>query len=262
MTTLRWSSGPVPTYLSLADELERVVSAAAPGTRVASEYELVDSHAVSRLTARAALQELERRHLVRRVRGAGTFVARRIEYHIGTDMVPSWSATVRRAGGVPRNDILSIATVRAPAEVCRALELPTGARATTMTRLGWVDGDVASMSTTFLPADLVPDLAEVLPTGGSLFEVLQEHYGLGPERSWSDAQLDTVPADVAGQLGFEGRPQAWSLRSCNRCRIVDRPVELAHSWMRADVFRVVFQLGQPPARIPVRADRFSEETDR
>jgi DNA-binding GntR family transcriptional regulator len=234
----------VPTYLSLADELEQVVTAAPPGTRVASEYELVESHAVSRLTARAALQELERRHLVRRVRGAGTFVARRIEYRISADMVPSWSETVRRAGGEPHSEILDIASVRASAEVSRALDLGPGARVTTMTRLGWVDGEVASLGTTSLPTALVPGLAGALTSGGSLFHVLRDRYGLRPERLWSDAQLDTVPADVALELGYEGRPQAWALRSCNRCADLGRPIELSHSWMRADVFRVVFELGR------------------
>jgi DNA-binding FadR family transcriptional regulator len=39
---------------------------------VASEHELADANGVSRPTARAALQELEHRYLVRRVPRAGT----------------------------------------------------------------------------------------------------------------------------------------------------------------------------------------------
>jgi DNA-binding GntR family transcriptional regulator len=249
----------VPAYLSLADELELVVARAEPGTRVVSEHELVESHAVSRLTARAALQELERRHLVRRVRGAGTFVARRIEYRISTEMVPSWSETVRRSGGEPDIELLDIASVRAPVVVRRALDLPTGARVTALTRLGRVDGELASLATTFLPTELVPRLADVLPDRGSLFETLRSHYDLRPERQWSDARLDTVPAEVAPHLGFEGRPQAWALRSCNRCARLGRPIELAHSWLRADVFRVVFELGRSPSPTRTSSSGPSEE---
>ena len=53
---------------------------------------------VGRAAARSALQELERRLLVRRVQGAGTFVNRRIDYVISRTRPPSWHATVDRGG--------------------------------------------------------------------------------------------------------------------------------------------------------------------
>jgi len=73
---------PVSTstrYLEIADRLAAELVGCAPGTRVASEPELADRFGVGRAAARSALQELERRLLVRRVQGAGTFVNRRID---------------------------------------------------------------------------------------------------------------------------------------------------------------------------------------
>ena len=60
------------TYLVLADSLAEQIADMAPGTRLPSENELITEHGVSRITARAALSELEQRHLVRRARGSGT----------------------------------------------------------------------------------------------------------------------------------------------------------------------------------------------
>jgi DNA-binding GntR family transcriptional regulator len=236
----------VATYLDLADELEHMVHSSSPGARVASEHELACEHAVSRVTARAALQELERRHLVRRVRGAGTFVARRLEYRISADMAPSWSDTVRAAGGEPYQEVLEVRTSTAGHEVRTALGLARGARVTSLTRRGWVDGEVASVSTSFLPAALVPDLAAHLHDGTSLYATLVQQYRYEPERLWCAAELVPVPAEVAEALRFEGRPPAWSLRSSNGCRIGGRVLELCTSWLRADVFRVVLCLGQEP----------------
>jgi GntR family transcriptional regulator len=236
----------VPTYLALADELEDVVRAATPGSRVPSEHQLVAERAVSRLTARAALQELERRHLVRRIRGAGTFVARRIEYRISADMAPSWSETVRQAGGEPAQEVLEVRTTTAGRDVAVDLDVAPGSAVTAVTRRGLVDGEVASVTTALLPAELVPGLGDVLDDGTSLYRTLVERYDLAPERSWSDAELAPVPAGLAELLGFEGRPPVWALRSCNRCRRTGRPVELATSWLRADVFRVVLCLGEVP----------------
>lgn len=234
------------TYLDLADELEHMVQSSAPGARVASEHELAGEHAVSRVTARAALQELERRHLVRRVRGAGTFVARRMEYRISADMAPSWSDTVRAAGGEPYQEVLEVRTSTAGHEVRTALGLARGARVTSLTRRGWVDGEVASVSTSFLPAALVPDLAAHLGDGTSLYATLVQQYGYEPERLWCAAELVPIPAEIAEALGYEGRPPAWSLRSSNGCRRGSRVLELCTSWLRADVFRVVLCLGQAP----------------
>jgi DNA-binding GntR family transcriptional regulator len=109
-----------------------------------------------------------------------------------------------------------------------------------------VDGEVASVATSFLPASLVPGLAAHLADGDSLYETLTARYGVRPTRRWSNAELVPVPHAVAALLGFEGRPPAWALRSCNACTRLDQPIELATSWLRADVFRVVFQLGEGP----------------
>ncbi|MCC5952254.1 MAG: GntR family transcriptional regulator [Acidimicrobiia bacterium] len=253
------------TYLALADSLEVDVRKAVPGSRVPSEHELVDLHGISRLTARAALQELERRHLVRRVRGAGTFVARRIEYRIAADTPPSWSETVRRAGGVPRNELLATEVVAADGEVADALGLAPGAPVVRVDRRGWVDGEQAGISSSHFPADRFTDLPAQLVAGdgcadgttcdtsngietssrhadsASLYTTLVEHYRVSPRRAWSTAELDVLAPEAASLLGLSGRPLAWWLLSCNHDG-EGRPIEFARSWLRTDVFKVVFRL--------------------
>src|SRR5579875_4136866 len=93
------------SYLLLSDELEAKLLSASPGDPVASETELARQYRVSRLTARAALQELERRHLVRRIQGRGTFVLRRVDYRISTDGPPSFTEIVTAAGGHPTTTV-------------------------------------------------------------------------------------------------------------------------------------------------------------
>jgi len=99
------SLGGVTTarYLEIADELATELRGAAPGAKVDGEHGIGRRFGVGRAAARAALQELERRLLVRRVQGAGTFVNRRIDYTISHDRRPSWHETVAAAGGRPRS---------------------------------------------------------------------------------------------------------------------------------------------------------------
>ncbi|MCQ8187078.1 GntR family transcriptional regulator [Streptomyces rugosispiralis] len=72
-------------YLEIAERLSAELAECAHGTRVAGEAEIARRFGVGRAAARAAVQELERRFVVRRTQGAGTFVNRRIDYVISPE---------------------------------------------------------------------------------------------------------------------------------------------------------------------------------
>lgn len=232
-------------YLALADQMASALIHQDPGARVLSENELSRLHTVSRLTARAALQELERRHLVRRIRGSGTFVARRVEYHISADMPPSFQATVRRSGGLPLMRLVDSTIVLPPGEVRSALELGPAARTLRLTRLGLVDGLLASHTTTWLPLGLAPNLADRLGGAASLMQELTD-LGFTPRRRWYRAELDVVPVDVAALLEIEGRPMVWRTTGLNGDGTQGRFLEITRAWMRPDVFQVCLELGSQP----------------
>lgn len=69
--------GPEALYVQLAEDLARRIQSGeyGPRRRLPGEYELVDRYGLSRVTVRQAMSVLERRGLVVRRRGVGTFVA-------------------------------------------------------------------------------------------------------------------------------------------------------------------------------------------
>jgi GntR family transcriptional regulator len=231
-----------PTYLVLADELAARCRELEEGARLPSENELARDHGVSRITTRAALQELERRHIVRRQQGSGTFVAARIPYPVRSGMPPSWSATVAASGHEARHAVLSVTSLRADAATARALMLPRGRSVFRLERLGLIDGQVASHHLSHLPAALAPGLADQIGDG-SLTNYLTERHGLLPDRWWSRAELMPLPDDVAVHLGLAARTPAWRIESVNVCRDRGVPVEVTVGWLRADWFRVFLEVG-------------------
>jgi GntR family transcriptional regulator len=246
MTTLRCLDRRVPsdvTYRQLADELATQLARLRPGERLSSEHELAHEHGVSRLTARAALAELEHRHLVRRVRGSGTFVALRLDYVVAARQPPSFSEVIRRHGFEPTHDVESVDTMAPSKAVSASLGLRDGARVTRIRRVALVDGVAVSFQTHWLPADLVRGIGRELERHDSLYATLRDVYEMRPERWWNRAELITTPPDVADRLDLEGPTQAWFLESCNRCRRTARVIELAHSWLRVDAFRLRFEHG-------------------
>lgn len=232
-----------PAYLELADSIERDIADLPAGSKLPSENELAAEHDVSRITARAALMELESRHLVVRTRGSGTFVALRIPYPIRAGAPASWSAIVSASGHTPDHRYTSITGVRATAQVARDLLIPRGHGVTKVERLNLVDGKVTGTQVSYLPAADVPDLAHVLAEGGSLTQALIDHYGRTPERWSSRAELATLSGDTAAQLEVTGRPPAWKIDSVNVCTTAGRPIEVTQGWMRADAFRVFLVAG-------------------
>lgn len=72
---------PVPRYYQIVHQLEKFIQEndCRPGEKLPSEKELEVSFGVSRITARRALEEMERQGLVTKRRGKGTYVAKRRE---------------------------------------------------------------------------------------------------------------------------------------------------------------------------------------
>lgn len=231
------------TYLELADELEAALADAGPGVRVVSEHELAGERGVSRPTARAALQELERRFMVRRIRGAGTFTHRRVDYVISPDVAPSASLTLERARAEFSLHIRDVQQISADRHLTQVLEIPHGEQVTRVVRITRLDGVLAAVATAHIPLSLAPGIHQHAVDGVSLYRVLCDAYLLDPVRDCSRASLEVPPADIAAALGVEGRPPMWHLENVNRDRLSGRVTEHTVSWMRADLVRVVFEMG-------------------
>lgn len=232
----------VATYLQIAEQLEAEISALPPGTRIASEKEFASIYGVNRLTARAAIQELERRFRVRRRPGNGTFVSERVEFRITVDSPPSWSETIRRAGAEPRSETLSLRTQRAATWLRDILGLAPQGRVVHLKRLRYVNGETACVADTYLVAELVPDLRMHLSSDGSLHNVLSQIYDLDPVRGMLSMDLEVAPVDVARYLGFETRPMLFHGIARSDSRRLGRPLQVTTTWNRPDVLRIVFDL--------------------
>jgi GntR family transcriptional regulator len=233
----------MPIYLQVADQLEAEIARQPPGTVLPSEHELARAHNVSRLTARASLEELERRYLVRRGQGRRTLVSRRIDYIIGPDRSPSWSEGVRLAGGTPSSRTVRLVLRKPSAAVRSVLEIDARANALFLSRARFVDGQLAACADTWLVPSLVPMLAERMAADASLHATLASTYRLAPRRGWTRAELTIAKPAIAKRLELDGRPFVLRLDGTTASGKDGRTIELTTAWLRADVFNVVFEMG-------------------
>ena len=225
---------------------ERLLAAMpGPGERLGAERELAERLGVSRSTLRAALGDLERGGVVRRARGrgGGIFVAeRKVERDLTS--LAGLPAYLRRQGFQADARVLSTATVEADAGTAAALGLPPAALVLEVVRVRLADGDPISLERALFPAERFPDLLD-RSLGGSLYELLEGHYGLQPGEAEERIEVVAAGAAEARLLGLRrGAPllavahTAWDAEG--------RAFERSHDLFRADRARIVVRARAAP----------------
>jgi GntR family transcriptional regulator len=182
---------PEARYQEIERWLRRRVRRSASGDPLPTEVELAARFGVSRMTARQAVQNLAAEGLVRRRRGAGTFVAPR-PIHRREGSLMSFTEDMRRRGMKSSSRLLQAGLRAATTADLDALRLPEGARVVAISRLRLADGVPMAIEHAALPAECAGVLADDLETG-SLHDSLVAA-GRRPtlSRSWIRARIATA----------------------------------------------------------------------
>ena len=140
--------------------------------------------------------------MVRRTRGraGGIFVAeRKVERDLTS--LAGLPAYLRRQGFQSDARVLSTATVEADAETAAALGLAAGALVLEVVRVRLADGEPISLERALFPAERFPGLLD-RSLGGSLYELLETHYGLAPGEAEERIEVVAAGAAEARLLGL------------------------------------------------------------
>lgn len=204
-----------------------------PGERLGAERELAQALGVSRSTVRQALAALEEAGVVRRVpgRGGGTFVRQQM---IERDLsqVVGVPALLREQGMTAGSQVVSTGLGPADQETAGVLDLSAEAYVIDVVRIRLADGTPISLEHVRLPAQLFPGLLD-LPLGGSLYELLEEHYGTVPGEAVEHIEVVFASEDEASILGVEPGAALLSITRTTRDAEGSR-FEFSHDLFRAD----------------------------
>jgi GntR family transcriptional regulator len=254
-------ASPVPFYFQLAELLEQEITSGRwqGGTRLPSEPELCERYSLSRTTIRQALARLERRRLIERRKGQGTFVR---GGDTGLWLLQSsegfFQDEVDRFGRTVTSRILRAERGPLPEWASEALELPRSSDGVALERLRSVDGEIALYVVNHLPSQLAAAAPAITNPNESLYRRLRERSGVilyGGRRT-----LDAVTADpwLAELLQLPVGAAVAFIESVGWDAEM-RPFDCYRAWLRTDRIRIEVQVSGATTSVTVPAIAAGDE---
>lgn len=203
--------GGIPLYVQVRETLRRELDRMPDGEPVPTEAEIERRFGVSRITVRRALEDLASEGLLVRRPGKGTFV-RKPKYTHELNAITSWTEQIRAAGYEPSTEHIATEAITPPEHVAEALQMAEG-QVVLLKRLRLADAEPISLMVHYLPERLVPGLSESGLHGESLYESLEERYGLVPAVATDTVQTREATREEAGLLRTRlGEPMIFVTR--------------------------------------------------
>lgn len=208
------------------------------GTAIPSERQLSADFGVSRLTVRAALDELAREGYLVRRRGSGTYVQQpKISQQL---TMTSFSEDMRRRGMTPSSRTLSLSRELAGARLGRFLNVSPGEEIVLVKRLRLADGVSMAIETLHIPSSIVPGV-QPHDLEGSFYELLRARYGIEIAAATQTIEPTVTNEDESAALGVPLHSPAFLFERTSH-DAGGRTLEFVHSIYRGDRYQIVSEL--------------------
>lgn len=226
-----------PLYLQLAARLATAIHAGAwsAGEALPSERSLSEGVGVSRITARKAIALLVEQGLIRRVRGAGSFITPRVEDPLSR--LTGFTKKMEQRGFKPDSVWLAREVRTASRDEMVQLGLSPGAGVASLRRLRRADGIVMAVEHSTLPASVVP---QPLAIGASLYRYLEER-GTSVVRALQHFRAVNAGAEIARLMGIAPRAALLVITRIGYSSD-QRAIELTDTYCRDDYYDFVAEL--------------------
>ena len=232
------SQGKMTKQSAARQQVLELIERLGVGTAIPSERQLSADLGVSRLTVRAALDELAREGYLVRRRGSGTYVQHpKISQQL---TMTSFSEDMRRRGMAPSSQTLSLNREFAGARLGRFLNVSPGEEIVVVKRLRLADGVSMAIETLHIPASVVPGI-QPRDLEGSYYELLRARYGIEIATATQTIEPTVTNEEESEALGVPLHSPAFLFERTSRDE-AGRTLEFVHSIYRGDRYQIVSEL--------------------
>lgn len=229
-----------PLYHQIEQALRRQIEQGElPPGQAISERELSEKLKVSRMTARQALHALREEGLIYTERGRGTFVAEQ-KMTVHTRQLLGFTEDMRRRGLTADSKVLSFRRFK-PESAAEKLRLEDGEEAFEIVRLRLADRVPMAIETCLLPVERCPELKRADVERGSLYQILEQSYGVRLGHADEVLEAACATAEEARLLSIKPRsPVLVVTRTVFATD--DSIIEAVRSVYRGDRYQATIQL--------------------
>jgi GntR family transcriptional regulator len=239
------------------DRVLELVEQLGVGESIPSERQLSAEFGVSRLTLRAALDDLVREGYLVRRRGSGTFVS---EPKIAQELtMTSFTEDMRRRGMTPGSRTLELRVVPAGARLGRILRVSPSEPIMVANRLRLADRETMAVEKLHVPERLVPGLTARELEERSFYELLDDRYGIVIVGGTQTIEPTVTNEEESAALGVPLHSPAFLFERVTHAE-GGEIVEYVSSLYRGDRYRLVTDLSRAVSarRRPLAAAQASD----
>jgi GntR family transcriptional regulator len=238
------AKSPVPLYAQIREALrDRILTGGfRGGSPIPSENELVRTFAVSRITVRQALSDLQNEGLVFKIHGKGTFVSRAKAVQ-SLVRVEGFGEAMSGAGHETFSRLLGHRLLRAGRTLAARLAIADDAEAMEIRRLRYLDRNPVSLDVTYVPGAIGKRLVKEDLVHRDVFAILDNDYGIPLERA--ELKIDAMTADASLANLLETELGAVVVR-IERVTFTtdDQPIDFEYLYYRGDSFQYFVTVGR------------------
>jgi len=230
-------NSPVPVYAQITEGMKNLLQPGSipAGTPLPPERVLCERLGVSRMTLRQACEALEREGLIESHRGRGTFVAPRRMTKKQQEM-RSFTEEIRSRGQEPSSRLIVFRNVKQSAEDSEFFGLPETESLYEIERLRLADEVPIALECIHIPAYLCPGLDRFNLVSHSIYQILEENYGLALAHCSEQISAARPTQKHKRLLQANGAVLVVNRRTYSN---KETPVELATTAYRGDLYRAV-----------------------
>ena len=209
------------------------------GEAIPSERQLSSDLGVSRLTVRAALDDLVREGMLVRRHGSGTFVS---EPKIAQELtMTSFTEDMQRRGMVPASRTLSLRVTPAGAHLGRLLHVSPSEPVMIISRLRLADRETMAIETLHVRESLVPGLTAPDLERRSFYEILEGRFGITIVGGHQTIEPTVTNEEESAALGVPLHSPAFQFERTTNSESGEI-VEYVRSIYRGDRYKLVTDL--------------------
>lgn len=239
-----------PIYLQIAEAIGSLLTRGVlpAGYVLPPERVLCAQFGISRMTLRQAMGLLDREGLINSRRGVGT-VVRNSRLRKQQQEMRSFSEDIRARGGRPESRLISL-ELAIPAPPVRDLfELHEQQKVYELQRVRLKDGEPLALELARIPERFCPGLERFDLARTSLFEILEQSYGLRPETCNEEISAEIPNSQQRKLLSLPARTAVLVI---NRKTYMDdgRPLELTRSVYRGDRYSAIVHSSKSKSILP------------